>query len=87
MIGASTPPCFSLMRVCTSNCQFPSLEAAEVIYAVLHDLFSKVESRNNNRLGLIKDYYDRYSVGDLICGIAIAVLPMTVIVTLALILS
>ncbi len=41
----------------------------------------------NNRLGLIKDYRDRYSMGDLICGIAIAVLPMTVIAILLLALS
>ncbi len=35
-------------------------------------------------MGLIKDYLDRYSAGDLIWGIAIAVLPMIVIIILAL---
>jgi hypothetical protein len=45
---------------------------------------SKVEKRENNKLGVIRNYRNRYSVGDLICGIAIAVLPMIVITILAL---
>jgi hypothetical protein len=35
-------------------------------------------------LGLIKDYRDRYSAGDLIYGIAIAVLPTIMVIILAL---
>ena len=38
-------------------------------------------------MGLIKDYRGRYSVSDLICGIAIAVFPLIVITILALVLG
>lgn len=47
-------------------------------------IIGKVERKENNRLRLTKDYRDRYSLGDLICGTAIAVLPMIVITILAL---
>jgi hypothetical protein len=61
------------------------MENADEMSANEHTvLFPKVERRKNNRLGLIKDYRNRYSVGDLICGIAIAALPVIVITILAI---
>jgi hypothetical protein len=61
-----------------------SLEIKDVLEDYNNNIAPKVERRKNNRLGLLKNYRDRYSVGDLICGTAIAVLPMIVITILAL---